>query len=131
MSKLNSIPKLWKDSLDLSEEFFSTLLSKDKEIMYCFSLATAAVKVGKHSHNPAMVRRKIKAIKNEYIEAFLYTYLKKKDIIIKLKNNMILNYSKRSKINEYESIMKELDSLLITPKCTCSQESFGFCFCDV
>ena len=130
MSKLNNIPKLWQDGLDIDEEMFSNLLAKDKEVMYCFGLASAAVKTGKHRNSPAMVRMKIKAIKNEYIDAFLYSYLKKKDITIKLKNKLILEYYPKYKRNQYESIIKELDSLLISPKCNCSNVGFGFCFCN-
>lgn len=130
MSKLNNIPKLWEDAIDVEPEFFETLLTRDREIMYCFGLATAAVRVGKNSHNPALVRMKIKAIKNEYIDAFLWTYLKKKDVIIKLKNKLILEYYPQYKRNEYDRIIKELDSLIISPKCTCRSDGFGFCFCN-
>ena len=135
---VKKIPKLWIDGLDLNPSFMETLLSKDKKIMYSFGLASRAIKNGKYRNDLTKQRLKLAATKNEFIDCFLYNYLFRKNTIIKIKNKLIMEYdfSKRTKINEYELIMKELDSLLISnpnprPKindCQCRSIGMGFCF---
>ena len=133
------IPKLWLDGLDLNPSFMETLLAKDKKIMYSFGLASRAIKTGKYRNDPTKQRLKLEATKNEFIDVFLYNYLFRKNTIIKIKNKLIMEYDfKRTKINEYELIMKELDILLEIPtnkiekpKCNCKNKGFGFCFCDL
>ena len=140
------IPKLWLDGLDLNPSFMESLLSKDKEIMYNFGIASKAIKMGKYRNDPTKQRLKLEATKNEFIDCFLYKYLFRKNTIIKIKNKLIMEYDfKRTKINEYDLIMKELDNLLgineielekctvlgnsKLDKCNCSNKGFGFCFC--
>ena len=138
------IPKLWLDGLDLNPSFMESLLSKDKEIMYNFGIASKAIKMGKYRNDPTKQRLKLEATKNEFIDCFLYKYLFRKNTIIKIKNKLIMEYDfKRTKINEYDLIMKELDILLeineteklinkIEKKkynCNCHTKGFGFCFC--
>ncbi len=133
------IPKLWIDGLDLNPSFMETLLTKDKEIMFHYQIAKTAIKNGKYKNDRLKQRLKLEATKNEFIDTFLYKYLKRKNTIIKIKNKLIMEYNfKRTKINEYELIMKELDSLLEIPtkkiekaKCNCKNKGFGFCFCDL
>ena len=142
---VKKIPKLWLDGLDLNPSFMETLLSKDKKIMYSFGLASRAIKNGKYRNDLTKQRLKLAATKNEFIDCFLYNYLFRKNTIIKIKNKLIMEYDfKRSKINEYDLIMKELDIILgidkieleidknnekDKSKCTCSKKGFGFCFC--
>lgn len=138
------IPKLWLDGLDLNPSFMESLLSKDKEIMYNYGIASRAIKMGKYRNDPTKQRLKLEATKNEFIDCFLYKYLFRKNTIIKIKNKLIMEYDfKRTKINEYDLIMKELDILLeineteklinkIEKKkynCNCHTKGFGFCFC--
>ena len=141
MQKQKQIPKLWIDGLDLNPSFMETLLAKDKEIMFHYQIAKTAIKNGKYKNDRLKQRLKLEATKNEFIDTFLYKYLKRKNTIIKIKNKLIMEYNfKRTKINEYELIMKELDSLLEIPtktkkiekaKCNCKNKGFGFCFCDL
>jgi len=142
---VKKIPKLWIDGLDLNPSFMETLLAKDKKIMYSFGLASRAIKTGKYRNDPTKLRLKLEATKNEFIDVFLYNYLFRKNTIIKIKNKLIMEYDfKRTKINEYESIMKELDILLginemdlesesnkELDKCSCRHKGFGFCFCRI
>jgi len=139
------IPKLWLDGLDLNPSFMETLLSKDKKIMYSFGLASRAIKTGKYRNDPTKLRLKLEATKNEFIDVFLYKYLFRKNTIIKIKNKLIMEYDfKRTKMNEYESIIKDLDILLginemdlesesnkELDKCSCRNKGFGFCFCII
>jgi len=141
---VKKIPKLWLDGLDLNPSFMESLLLKDNKIMYSFGLASRAIKY-KYSNDPTKLRLKLAATKNEFIDLFLYNYLFRKNTIIKIKNKLIMEYDfKRSKINEYDLIMKELDIILgidkieleidknnekDKSKCTCSKKGFGFCFC--
>ena len=135
---VNKIPQLWIDALDSDPSFMETLLTKDKEIMFNFAIASNAIKNGKYRNNPRAQRQKLKATKNDFIDIFLYQYLKRKNTVIKIKNKLIMEYHsnfKRTKNNEYETIMKELNIILgineseSKPKCNCRNKGFGFCFC--
>jgi hypothetical protein len=130
----NNVPKLWIESLDVDPSFMQELLKQDNKIMYSYGLAVAAIKSGKYRNDPRMQRLKMAATKNDFIDLFIYNYLKRKNTVIKIKNKLIMEYdfSKRTNKNEYELIMKELDSLLISypkPMCQCRTIGMGFCFC--
>jgi len=133
ISDKNNVPKLWIESLDVDPSFMQELLKQDNKIMYSYGLAVAAIKSGKYRNDPRMQRLKMAATKNDFIDLFIYNYLKRKNTVIKIKNKLIMEYdfSKRTKENEYELIMKELDSLLISyPNvCQCRTIAMGFCFC--
>ena len=133
ISDKNNVPKLWIESLDVDPSFMQELLKQDNKIMYSYGLAVAAIKSGKYRNDPRMQRMKMAATKNDFIDLFIYNYLKRKNTVIKIKNKLIMEYdfSKRTKENEYELIMKELDSLLISyPNvCQCRSKAMGFCFC--
>jgi hypothetical protein len=129
----NNVPKLWIESLDVDPSFMEKLLKKDNKIMYSYGLAVAAIKSGKYRNDPRKQRMKMAATKNDFIDLFIYNYLKRKNTVIKIKNKLIMEYdfSKRTNKNEYELIMKELDSLLISypkPMCQCRKIGMGFCF---
>ena len=142
----SKIPKLWVEGLDLNPTFMEELLKKDKKIMYHYGIATHAIKTGKYRNDKFKQRLKLEATKNEFIEAFLYKYLKRKNTIINIKNKLIMefnfNFKRTKKIDEYEVLMKELDILLEINeteklinqiekknKCNCHTKGFGFCFC--
>jgi hypothetical protein len=128
----NNVPKLWIESLDVDPSFMEDLLRQDNKIMYSYGLAVAAIKSGKYRNDPRKQRMKMAATKNDFIDLFIYNYLKRKSTVIKIKNKLIMEYdfSKRTKKNEYELIMKELDSLLISNQkpCQCRNIGMGFCF---
>ena len=129
----NQVPKLWIESLDVDPSFMEDLLKQDNKIMYSYGLAVAAIKRGKYRNDRRKQRMKMAATKNDFIDLFIYNYLKRKNTVIKIKNKLIMEYdfSKRTKENEYELIMKELDSLLISNlnPCQCRNIAMGFCFC--
>jgi bisphosphoglycerate-independent phosphoglycerate mutase (AlkP superfamily) len=128
----NNVPKLWIDSLDVDPSFMEDLLKKDTKIMYSYGVAVAAIKSGKYRNDPRKQRMKMAATKNDFIDLFIYKYLKRKNTVIKIKNKLIIEYdfNKRTKENEYQLIMKELDSLLISNQksCQCRNIAMGFCF---
>ena len=107
------------------EKYLQESIKEDKKIMYNFGLASHAIKNGKYKNDKLKQRLKLEAIKNEFIDIFLFKFLKRKEIIINIKNNCIINYFKY----DYDEIMKELDKLIIKPKCNCKNIGFGFCFC--
>ena len=134
----NNVPKLWIESLDVDPSFMEELLKQDNKIMYSYGLAVAAIKRGKYRNDPRKQRMKMAATKNDFIDLFIYNYLKRKNTVIKIKNKLIMEYdfNKRTKENEYELIMKELDCLLISNQkpmskineCQCRNIGMGFCF---
>jgi hypothetical protein len=139
------IKKLWVESLPLETSFLEDLLKLDNNIMSSFGVASLAVKnTPKYKKSKMLMNMKLRALKENYIECFLAQYLKRKNVVISLKNKLILDYySNKNKINtscadkyDYDSIMAELDSLIkpeykkvISPiKCSCRSIGFGFCF---
>ena len=138
------INKLWVDSLPLDPSFLEDLLKLDHNIMSSFGVASLAVKnTPKYKKSKMLRNMKLRALKDNYIECFLAQYLKRKNVVISLKNKLILDYYSDKNKNtscadkyDYDSIMAELDSLIkpeykkvITPiKCSCRSIGFGFCF---
>jgi hypothetical protein len=139
------IKKLWVESLPLETSFLEDLLKLDENIMSSFGVASLAVKnTPKYKKSKMLMNMKLRSLKDNYIECFLAQYLKRKNVVISLKNKLILDYySNKNKINtscadkyDYDSIMAELDSLIkpeykkvISPiKCSCRSIGFGFCF---
>jgi len=137
------INKLWVDSLPLDPSFLEDLLKLDNNIMGSFAISSLAIKkTPKYRKSKMLMNMKLKALKDNYIECFLTQYLKRKNIVISLKNKLILDYySDKNKIKscslyDYDSIMAELDLLIkpeykkvISPKkCNCRSIGFGFCF---
>ena len=140
------IKKIWVDSLPLDPSFLEDLLKLDENIMASFAVASLAIKnTPKYKNSKMLMNMKLRALKDNYIECFLAQYLKRKNIVISLKNKLVLDYySDKNLITssfsayDYDSIMAELDSLIkpeykrkITPvkKCNCRSIGFGFCFC--
>lgn len=137
------INKIWVDSLPLDPSFLEDLLKLDKNIMSSFAISSLAIKnTPKYKNSKMLMNMKLRALKDNYIECFLAQYLKRKNIVISLKNKLVLDYySDKIKITsspyDYESIMAELDLLIkpeykrvISPiKCKCRSIGFGFCFC--
>jgi len=139
------INKIWVDSLPLDPSFLEDLLKLDSNIMSSFAISSLAIKnTPKYRKSKMLMNMKLRALKDNYIECFLAQYLKRKNIVISLKNKLILDYysdknkiTYSSSVNDYESIMAELDLLIkpeykkvISPiKCKCRSIGFGFCFC--
>ena len=133
------IKKIWVDSLPLDPSFLEDLLKLDENIMASFAVASLAIKnTPKYKKSKMLMNMKLRALKENYIECFLAQYLKRKNIVISLKNKLVLDYysNKNKDKLDYESIMSELDSLIkpeykkvISPiKCKCRSIGFGFCF---
>ena len=133
------IKKIWVDSLPLDPSFLEDLLKLDENIMASFAVASLAIKnTPKYKKSKMLMNMKLRALKENYIECFLAQYLKRKNIVISLKNKLVLEYysNKNKDKYDYESIMSELDSLIkpeykkvISPiKCKCRSIGFGFCF---
>jgi len=118
------IKKLWIDSLDFDPTFLQELLKKDNQIMKSFQIASLSIKLGKYKNNKIKQKLKLSALKNEFIDIFLLKFLKRKNIIINIIVKSIKEYWK----DDYNRIMEELDKLIITPKCSCRNKGFGFCF---
>jgi len=91
------------------EKYLQESIKKDKKIMYNFGLASQAIKNGKYKNDKLKQRLKLEATKNKFVDIFLYKFLKRKEIIINIKNNCIINYFKY----DYDEIMEELDKLII------------------
>ena len=108
-------------------------LAKDESIMYQYGICVQAVKLNPKYKQKRKYRMKIEAIKNQFIDCFLSKEIKRIQIIVKIKNDLISEYFK--KVNSYDYIMEELDKLLVKPvvkpdpQCNCRNEGFGFCFC--
>lgn len=121
--------EIQKLSLGLGlEKYLQESIKKDKKIMYNFGLSAHAIKNGKYKNDKLKQRLKLEATKNEFVDIFLFKFLKRKEIIINIKNNCIINYFKY----DYDDIMEQLDKLIIkptVPKCNCKNIGFGFCFC--
>ena len=138
------INKLWVESLPLDPSFLEDLLKLDENIMASFAVASHAIKnTPKYRKSKMLMNMKLRALKDNYIECFLSQYLKRKNIVISLKNKLVLEYYSNKKKNtscadkyDYDSIMAELDSLIkpeykkvISPiKCSGRSIGFGFCF---
>jgi hypothetical protein len=118
------IKKLWLDSLDFDPTFLQELLKNDFEIMKSFHIASLSINQGKYKNNKLKKRLKLAALKNEFIDIFLLKFLKRKNIIIKI----IVKSIKEYWLDDYDRVMDQLDKLLITPKCSCHNKGFGFCF---
>ena len=104
--------ELQKQSLDYGlEKFLQEEIKKDKTIMNNFGIATLAIKNGKYKNNKLKQRLKLEATKNQFIDIFLLKFLKRKKIVINIKNKIINDYFKL----DYDEIMKELDKLIEKP----------------
>lgn len=122
------------NSLPLETDWIMPLLEKDKKIMYNYGIASLAIRTGKYKNDVIKQRRKLKAVKNEFIDCFIYSYLKKKRIVVNLIVKLVKDYWKE--FNSYDNIMKQIDKLLwnppvvpFVPDCDCRNIGFGFCFC--
>ena len=112
-------------SLDRETYWIEQLLKDDKNIMKNFGIASFAIKNGKYKNNKFKQKLKLQSTKNEFIDIFLMKLLRRKEIIINIKNKIIKDFFKL----DYDKIMLELDNLIIKPKCDCRIIGFGFCFC--
>lgn len=70
------------------------LMAKDKPLMIQFSLCIQAVKNNPRYNDKVKYRRKIDAIKSQFIDCFLLKLTKKIKVCIDIKNHLILNYFK-------------------------------------
>ena len=85
-------------------------IANDKKIMLAFGKITLAIKNGKYKNHKLKQRLKLEATKNQFIDAKLGWWCNKIHTIIKIKNNLIINYFKH--IFSYDFVMSELDKLL-------------------
>ena len=70
------------------------LMVKDKPLMIQFGLCIQAVKNNPRYNDKVKYRRKIDAIKSQFIDCFLLKLTKKIKVCIDIKNHLILNYFK-------------------------------------
>jgi hypothetical protein len=114
------IPKIWVDSLDLEVDWIVSQIRDNDKIMKAFAISTKKIAEDKNI-SKVKKRLRMEVIKNEYMDLFLVDFLKKKSIVIKIKNKLVLDYfimkerknqSVHSKKDDFDSIMKELDELL-------------------
>jgi len=70
------------------------LMAKDKPLMIQFSMCIQAVKNNPRYNDKVKYRRKIDAIKSQFIDCFLIKLTKKIKVCIDIKNHLILNYFK-------------------------------------
>ena len=108
--KPKSVPKLWIDGLDLETDWIESQIQSDREIMKNFGIASYAIKNGKYKGNKQLIRMKLEATRNEFMDCFLVNFLKKKSIVVKIIVDSVKNYWKRK--NSYEGIMEELDKMI-------------------
>ena len=125
------VPKLWIDSLDLETDWIEGQITANKEIMASFSVMAKKCKL--LSQSKRKERMRLTVLKNQYMDMFLIDFLKKKSIVISIKNKLVLDYFRKKEprfsltlsschINkkpfsktsptEFDSIMKELNDLL-------------------
>ena len=97
-------------SLPVDPSFIENLIKMDKKTMACFHMTSVAINTTSKYKNKKQRERKLKAVKNEFTDAFLIKYLKQKSIIINIIVGAVSNYWKNA--NSYDNIMKELDILL-------------------
>jgi len=70
------------------------LMAKDKPLMVQFGICIQAVKNNPRYNDKVKYRRKIDAIKSQFIDCFLSKLTKKIKVCIDIKNHLILNYFK-------------------------------------
>ena len=70
------------------------LMAKDKPLMIQFSICIQEVKNNPRYNDKVKYRRKIDAIKSQFIDFFLIKLTKKIKVCIDIKNHLILNYFK-------------------------------------
>ena len=70
------------------------LMAKDKPLMIQFGICIQAVKNNPKYNDKVKYRRKIDAIKSQFIDCFLLKLTKKIKVCIDIKNHLILNYFK-------------------------------------
>jgi len=130
-------PDLWIKSMpEYLYQYVLDLASNDDYTLRQLGIVKQSVRNGKYSNNPRKQRLKLTATQNQLCDVFLYNFLKKRNIMIKLITAGVGTYWKNK--NSYENIMAELDKLIIPeyskkfqniPKCNCRDKAFGLCFC--
>lgn len=119
------IPKIWVDSLDLEVDWIVSQIRDDDNLMRAFGIS--AKRIANQENSKTRRRLRMEVIKNQYMDMFLVKFLKKKSIVIKIKNKLVLDYFRKNqsvlsnslplikssqKKDDFDSIMKELDELL-------------------
>lgn len=110
--------KLQQQSVEQGLQFFlEEQIKNDKKIMMEFGVATHFIKQ-KYKNSKIKQKLKLEATKNLIIDNFLFKFLKRKEIVINIKNKMIKDYFKKKEkcSNEYDDIMRRLDLILIKDK---------------
>jgi len=154
----DTIPKLWIQSLDLETEWLEGLVKQDTKTMKSFGIASCAIR-SKYKNDKRKQRLKLQAVKNQFFDCYLISFLKRKSIVVGLIVKGITDYW-NNQSSEYDKLMKELDLILSTPLdndkttvskskgkskkvktelyneqrprgCTsgCRDIAYGFCFC--
>ena len=101
-------------SLDLETEWMDTLLKQDEKTMKSFGIACYAIKNGKYKNDKRKQRLKLQAVKNQFLDAFIANFLKRKSIVVSIIVKGIQDYW-TNQPSEYDKLMKELDLILSTP----------------
>lgn len=120
-------------------ELLGEMMKNDEGIMLNFGVCMKALNgCGKYQKNSRRYKMKQQAIKNQFIDSYLAKMMKKSQIVVNVKNNLVLDHFKNKKEKiDFDELMKELDEILNTPidssdpSCNCRNEGFGFCFCRI
>lgn len=112
-------------------------LKNNHKIMTLYQITIKSVQASGRYTDKTKFKRKREAIKNEFVDTYLNKIIKKIQIIINIKNQIILDFYKNNKKLKpvkdiiYNKLLDELDSLLIKSVClkNCRKKDFGFCFC--
>ena len=121
-------PDIWLYSLpNYLYEYVGELAGEDEYNLKQLGKCKYAIENGKYKNNPRKQRMKLSALQRQLSDAYLYNFLKKRNIIISLICHNLAEYWKHK--NSYENIMSELDDLIIMPTCDCRHKGFGLCFC--
>jgi len=121
-------PSLWISSLpNYLFEYVGELAGQDDYNLLQLQKCKYAIQHGKYRNNPRKQRMKLRAVQRQLSDAYLYNFLKKRNIVISIIVQNISEYWKEK--NSYENIMSELDKLIIKPSCNCRNIDFGLCFC--
>jgi hypothetical protein len=114
----------------LEVDWIVSQIRDNEKIMKAFAIKKKKIA---DAQNISKVKKRLKmeVIKNQYMDLFLVDFLKKKSVVIKIKNKLVLDYFRKNqsvlhsnnsivtplikssqKKAEYDTIMKELDELL-------------------
>jgi hypothetical protein len=112
-------------------------LKNNHKIMTLYQITIKSVQASGRYTDKTKFKRKREAIKNEFVDTYLNNIIKRIQIIINIKNQIIIDFNKNNKKLKpvkdiiYNKLLDELDSLLDKSVCliNCRKKNFGFCFC--